>query len=63
MMTTKYEVQICYKKNVIWEGLVNANNTVDAQAQAIAASDIGFGVAMYDYINVDAASDASVWSK
>jgi len=62
MTPSNFEVQICYKKQVIWEGLITANNTVDAQQQAKLASDIGFGMALYDYINVDHATTASVWS-
>lgn len=63
LITEQYEVQVCYKKQVIWEGVVTANNTVDAQQQGIQATNIGFGMAMYDYINVDAATTDSVWTK
>ena len=57
-----FEVQICLNKKVIWEGVIQASNTVDAQYQAIQSTNNGFGIAMYDYINVDRATDNSVWS-
>jgi hypothetical protein len=52
-MTTSYLVSICNEGKIVWEDLIIANNTIDAQDQALNKANAKSVIGKQFYTSVD----------